>query len=164
MGAGGASKQMKEIRAKIAELSAYYEQQRVLYEQIRSVGAQERELIEQGLLDQLLVVLQEKESLLREASMEESQIKASQELLACHFGLAEFSIPKLKVAAPKRYEQDFIRLEEVVAQLVPALEGLEEQERTNEALLSLYLEQVKNPKQDPARQKRATKAYKSQQE
>lgn len=152
---------MREIRERITSLTTYYQKQLGLYEQIRTVGAKEQGLIKQGQLDQLLVVLQEKESLLREASVEENQIRETQMFLARHFGLEEFSIPQLKKLASNRYQKDFSALEQVVGDLVPVLENLEEQERSNESLLNDYLGQVKMPDQDQERAKRANRAYKS---
>lgn len=151
---------MREIREKISGLTASYERQLELYEQIRAVGAQERKLIEQGFLDQLLLILQEKEAFLKEAGGEEARIRDTQDFLVRHFGLDSFSIPQLKQVASSRYQQDLAQLETVVSRLVPVLEGLEEQERGNEALLSQYLEQVKSHSPDHLQAKRASRAYK----
>jgi GTP1/Obg family GTP-binding protein len=151
---------MKEIRDKIAALISSYQKQLDLYEQIRDVGAQERDLIAHGHLDQLLLVLQEKEALLKEAGAEETQIRSTQDFLTRHFELVSFSIPQLKQLASHRYHQDIASLEAVVARLVPVLELLEEQERDNEALLNEYLEQVKGYSADHLQAKRAQRAYK----
>ncbi len=150
---------MREIRDKIMELTTSYEKQLQLYEEIRVVGAQERELIEQGCLDQLLLVLQKKEAILQEAGAEEVRIRSTQELLVRHFQLDSFSIPRLKQVASSRYYQDLVSLEEVVGRLVPVLEALEEQEKGNEALLSQYLEQVKEHSMDHLQVQRASRAY-----
>lgn len=138
---------MREIREKITELTAVYGRQLGLYQQIRKVGSQEEALIQKGQLDRLLQVLQEKEALLKEAGGYELQIKTIQDLLMRHFKLTEFSLPQLKLVAATYYQQDLRALEEAIAQLVPILELLEDQERQNEEFLTQYLEKNRKPVQ-----------------
>lgn len=131
---------MREIRDKIRQLSDLYGKQSKLYKQIREVGSGERKLIEQGSLDQLLRVLQEKEGLLKQAGEHEEIIRELQKLLARHFRLDTFSLPQLKLAASVHYQADLSQLADVISELLPVLEALERQEKENESALSKYLE------------------------
>lgn len=150
---------MREIRDKIAALSENYRQQLALYRQIGEVGSQEAELISTGQLARLLDVLREKEQLLKRAGEFERQIKQVQEQLVSHFELPEFSLPRLKLAAPEYYQAELADLERVVAELVPVLEQLEARERANEAALSQYMEKVKPIPTKAIELQRASRAY-----
>lgn len=150
---------MREIREKIAALTESYGQQLALYRQIGEVGSQEGELISTGQLARLLEVLREKEQLLKRAGEFERRIKQVQEQLASHFDLPEFSLPRLKLAAPEYYKEDLADLERVVAELLPVLEQLEAGERANEAALSRYMESIKPIPTKAIERKRAGRAY-----
>lgn len=150
---------MREIREKISELTNTYGEQLGLYQQIRDVGSQEQELISRGYLERLLEALKKKEDLLRCAGELETTIKLIQVQLGTHFGLSDFSVPRLKQQAPAYYQDDIQALEAAVTKLVPILEVLEEQERRNEASLSQYLENSQGPKTNTVQFKRAGRAY-----
>lgn len=149
---------MREIREKIADLTATYGQQLDLYEQIREVGSKEQELITKGHLDLLLQVLKQKEALLKQASGYETQIRVIQDLLIRHFKLTSFSVPQLKIVASVHYQEQLASLEAIITRLVPVLEILEEQERRNEASLNKYLEKSQGST-DTGQVRRATRAY-----
>ncbi len=137
---------METMGAKIKELTAHYTEQLKLYKRIQEVGLQEKGLIAQGRFALLLEVLKEKGELMKEASGYDAKIKAGQADVARHFGLDSFSLPRLKHAAPAAYRKEVGgALQAVVAELVPVLEDLEEQERRNEALLGEFLEQANDP-------------------
>lgn len=159
MGAGGVPNQMREIRDKIAELTTAYGDQLALYKQIHEIGAQEGGLIERVQLDRLLEVLQEKEVLLRKAGEYEMQIRLLQEQLVRHFKITSFSLPQLKLVASVHYQKDLASLEAIVSELIPVLEILEEQERRNEASLTIYLEQSQGQKVGQGQAQRANRAY-----
>ncbi|HPT83787.1 MAG TPA: flagellar export chaperone FlgN [Limnochordia bacterium] len=148
---------MREIREKITALTQAYSEQLSLYREIGQVGSQERELIEQGQLNRLLQVLKDKEGLLKRAGAYEQQIRTLQDELASHFGLAGFSLPQLRLAAPDYYQDDLASLQKVVSELVPVLEQLESQERRNEAALSAYLKRAQA--QQALQRKMADRAY-----
>lgn len=150
---------MREIRDKFAELTDTYKGQLQLYKEIGEVGSQEGDLIKNGDLDRLLQVLKEKEGLLKSAGEHEQKIKSIQEQLVDHFGITSFSIPQLKLVAPVYYQDDLAELEAAVAQLVPVLERLENQERQNEAALSQYLERNQPHQPKTVQMKRAGRAY-----
>jgi len=145
--------------AKIKELTAHYTEQLKLYKRIQEVGLQEKGLIAQGRFALLLEVLKEKGELMKEASGYDAKIKAGQADVARHFGLDSFSLPRLKHAAPAAYRKEVGALQAVVAELVPVLEDLEEQERRNEALLGEFLEQANDPGIKRWREMRAGRAY-----
>jgi len=123
---------MREIRERINALTTAYTEQLALYKEIGEVGSQEGELISTGQLDRLLQVLKTKEGLLRRAGEYEREISQRQEELVKHFGLASFSLPQLRLAAPEYYQDDLAALEAVLSELAPVLEQLENQERQNE--------------------------------
>lgn len=150
---------MREIREQFEELTQAYTEQFELYKRIGEVGSQEDDLINKGNLECLLQVLKEKEELLKQASGLELQIKVVQEQLISHFGVANFSIPQLKLAAPVYYQDDLSALEGVVAQLVPILEQLESQERQNEAALTQYLDRSQELSTKTVQMRRAGRAY-----
>src|SRR5690606_42068181 len=91
---------MREIRERINALTTAYTEQLALYKEIGEVGSQEGELISTGQLDRLLQVLKTKEGLLRRAGEYEREISQRQEELVTHCGLASFSLPHLRQAAP----------------------------------------------------------------
>ncbi|MGB4035560.1 MAG: flagellar export chaperone FlgN [Limnochordia bacterium] len=148
---------MREIRERINALTTAYTEQLALYKEIGEVGSQEGELISTGQLDRLLQVLKTKEGLLRRAGEYEREISQRQEELVKHFGLASFSLPQLRLAAPEYYQDDLAALEAVLSELAPVLEHLENQERQNEAQLSAYLKQTQA--QQAVQRKRAGRAY-----
>lgn len=150
---------METVRVKITELTASYKEQLKLYEEIQEVGMQEKELILQGRFALLLQVLKKKGELMKKASGYDAQIKDGQAHLERHFRLDVFSLPKLKRAASIAHEKEVEALEAVVADLVPVLEALEEQERRNEALLGEFLEQTNDPGIKRWREMRASRAY-----
>ena len=150
---------MKEIREKLRELASAYEEQLQLYKQIGEVGSGEQELIRVNHLDRLLQVLKEKENLLKQAGEFEQRIKAIQEQLADHFELSAFSLPQLMLVAPAYYQEELKTLEAMVVKLLPVLENLEEQERSNEASLNQYLEASQGPKTKKAQTRLAGRAY-----
>lgn len=150
---------MREIREKLRELITAYEEQLKLYKQIGEVGSEEQQLISEGNLDSLLQVLKDKEDLLKRAGQYEQHIRSGQEQLVRHFGVETFSLPQLKLAAPPYYQAELLVLEAVVAQLVPVLEALEDQERRNEAALSRYLDQGQKSQRKTSQIRRAGRAY-----
>lgn len=150
---------MREIRDKLSELTLAYEEQLDLYRQIHKVGSGEQELIGQGQLDSLLQVLKDKEVLLREAGSYEQRIKEIQDQLTSHFDLATFSLPQLRLGAPDYYQEELQALEVAIADLLPVLEILEDQERRNEDALNKYLEAVQGPKTKTAQIRLAGRAY-----
>lgn len=150
---------MREIRDKLFELTNFYQEQLSLYGQIQEVGSEEQELIRAGQLDRLLAILKDKEGLLTKAGEYEQRIKGVQDQLAAHFDLETFSLPQLKLVAPEYYQKELQELEAAVSELLPVLESLEEQERSNEEALSKYLEAVQGPKTKTAQIRRAGRAY-----
>lgn len=150
---------MEDIRGKIQKLTDSYRAQLELYKRIRAVGSQEQDLISQGRFARLLEVLKEKGGLLKEAGRYEAQIKEGQAYLAGRFQLSEFSLSQLQTAAAAECQNDVEALQAVIGELVPVLEVLEEQERSNEALLSSYLEQTRDPNAKRLSEKRAGRAY-----
>ncbi len=110
---------MREIRERINALTTAYTEQLALYKEIGEVGSQEGELISTGQLDRLLQVLKTKEGLLRRAGEYEREISQRQEELVKHFGLASFSLPQLRLAAPEYYQDDLAALEAVLSELAP---------------------------------------------
>lgn len=149
---------MREIREKIQELTERYCKQLNYYRQILSSGANEVDWIRHGEFDRLVEILHQKQDFLNLAGQEETGIQGLQKQLERHFGLAEFSIPRLREIAPKYYQKDLELLEEQVAQIVPVLEVLEEQERQNEAALTAHLENQK-PQTKAVEIRRAGRAY-----
>ncbi|NLL42423.1 MAG: hypothetical protein GX251_03670 [Firmicutes bacterium] len=150
---------MREIRDKLCELAAAYDEQLQLYNRIEEVGSGEQKLIRDGHLDLLLQVLKEKEELLKQAGEYEQRIGSLQEQLVEHFALAHFSLPQLKLAAPSYYQEEIAAIEKAVSSLVPVLEGLEEQERRNEQSLSQYLETRQGTRTKKAQIRLAERAY-----
>lgn len=150
---------MREIQEKFAELTQAYKEQLELYNEIGKVGSQEGDLINQGSLDQLLQVLKAKEKLLKQAGEYEQKIKTVQGQLVQHFGVESFSIPRLKLAAASYYQDALGALEEVLGELVPVLERLENQERQSEAALNKYLERNQPLQAKTVQMKQAGRAY-----
>lgn len=150
---------MKEIRDKLRELASAYEGQLHLYRRIGEVGSGEQELIQKNHLDRLLQVLKDKENLLKQAGEFEQSIKSIQEQLVSHFDLTAFSLPQLKLVAPAYYQEELEVLEAMVVKLLPVLEQLEEQERSNEASLNQYLEASRGPQTKKAQIRLAGRAY-----
>lgn len=150
---------MREIREMIAELTFSYEKQLEIYKEIQKVGSREQGLISNRQLDVLLQVLREKETLLKQAGDFETRIKSTQDSLTRHFEVNTFSLVQLKKVAPTRYQKDLELLEEVIAELVPVLELLEEQERRNETILNQYLEHTKRGSSKQVQIRRANRAY-----
>lgn len=150
---------MKEIRDKLCELASAYEEQLRLYRRIGEVGSGEQDLIRENRLERLLQVLKDKEILLKQAGEFEQRIKLLQKQLADHFDLAIFSLPQLKLVAPAYYQEEIEALEATVAKLLPVLEILEEQERSNEASLNQYLEASQGPKTKKTQIRLAGRAY-----
>lgn len=150
---------METIGVKIEELTASYKEQLKLYKQIQEVGLQEKGLISEGRFAALLEVLKEKGELMKKAAGYDARIKAGQADLVRYFRLDGFSLPRLKHAVSTVYQRDLEALEAVIADLVPVLEALEEQERRHEALLGEFLEQTKDPGVQRWRAMRASRAY-----
>ncbi len=150
---------MREIKDKLSELRAAYQGQLNLYRIIGEVGSQERELIHKSQLDGLLQALREKEDLLKEAGEFEQQIRCIQDQLVRHFDLASFSLPQLQLVAPEFYHEELEALQNVVLELVPVLDGLEKQERQNEATLNQYLALSQGSESKGQQAKRAGRAY-----
>lgn len=150
---------MREIREKLCELAAAYDNQLNLYAEIEEVGNGERELIQEGNLAQLLEVLKNKESLLKQAGRLEVKIKKIQEQLINHFDLESFSLAQLKSVAPSYYQDELKLLEATVARLLTVLEDLEERERENESYLSNFLELKQGTTSRQTRIKLAGRAY-----
>lgn len=149
---------MDTIRTKIKELAVSYKEQLKIYKQIQGMGLQEKDLIADGRFSGLLEVLREKGELMKKAADYDARIIAGQNSLTRHFELDTFSLPRLKTAAGP-YQNELATLEAVIADLVPVLEALEEQERHNEALLSDFLERTKDPGVQRWREMRAGRAY-----
>lgn len=150
---------MREIREKLCELAAAYDEQLQLYNKIEEVGSGEQKLIHDGHLDRLLEILKEKEVLLKQAGEYEQRIRSLQDQLADHFALSHFSLPQLRLAAPPYYQEEIAALESAVSNLLPVLEALEEQERRNEASLSRYLEAKQRVRTKKAQIRLAERAY-----
>ncbi|MDI9441924.1 MAG: hypothetical protein GX101_08870 [Firmicutes bacterium] len=150
---------MEAIRSKINELIVSYQEQLNLYGQVREMGLQEKELIAEGRFSSLLEVLREKGELIKAAADYDEQIAAAQAYIADHLQLEAFSLPRLKQAVSDALGNELAALERVIADLVPTLETLEEQERSNEARLSEFLERTKDPAIQRWRQMRAERAY-----
>ncbi|NLJ80897.1 MAG: M3 family oligoendopeptidase [Firmicutes bacterium] len=150
---------MKKIKAKIGDLTSIYCEQLQLYEKIKEKGSQERALIKEGRLDQLLKGLQERQSQIAATAGMETKAAELQGSLLAHFQIEEFSLLQLKQAAPADYKEDLESLEAVISKLVPLLEELEAQEKENEALLKEYLNRMQALKKDRSRFRRAAQAY-----
>lgn len=150
---------MDTIGAIIKELTTCYKEQLKLYEQIREVGLQEKDLIGEGRFSVLLEVLQKKGRLMKEAAGYDTRIKEGQADLAHLFCLDAFSLPSLKNVVPADHRDNLAALEAVIADLVPVLERLEEQERSSEALLSEFLRTTEDPGVRRWRELRASRAY-----
>lgn len=159
MGIGGVPNEMTKIRGKLGELATVYKKQSAIYAQMKEIGSQEKGLITAGRLDELLRVLEQKHALLTEAAAQEEKLQGLQETLAAYFQIGEFSVPRLKQAAPADFQNELGVLEELLADLVPLLEELEEQEKQNEILLNKYISRTKSVLEDPTKAARAGKAY-----
>lgn len=129
---------MREIQEKIQALTTAFEEQLVGYRTIQEMGTKERTLIIEGQLDALLELLEQKQSCLQQITKDEDELKKLQDTLVRHFNVSEFSIPKMRKAAPERYQNALASLENVISQLISVLETLEKQEQEHENLLKQY--------------------------
>ena len=152
---------MKEIQERLDTLIAAYQRQREIYLSILGSAPLERQHIERGDMTRLLPLLQSKHEQMEAASQEERAIQEVQTELAAIFQLDEFSLSRIRDAAPQWYKPHLDTLAQEISGIVECLETLENQEREFEGKLKVLTEAKQRQRRegDNASKKRASRAY-----
>ncbi len=153
---------MKEIQERLDALLAAYKHQHDTYRSILASAPMERQYIERGDMTRLLPLLQSKQEQMETASQDDHVIQEIQKELASVFQLEEFSLSKIRDAAPQWYEQRLDTLVQEISGIVECLEALEQQEREFEGRLKVLTDAKREQGRDSdsVSKMRASRAYK----
>lgn len=145
----------------LSELVAGYRELISLYQQVADFGNQEVSLINQGDMEGLLEVLQQKEKKMIEVGKHDTQIKELQGSLLAYYKLESFSLKQLFEIIPDSSHYLLLKLQIEIKKLIKQLEVLEEQEKLHEKLLRDYANNIKIDQKDNKyiKKTKATKAY-----
>lgn len=150
------------IDLQLQDLLKNYHELITCYENIAQHGESEERLIEQGDMEKLLALLNQKEQVMVAVARYQAEINRIQANLAEHFKLDSFSLTALKTLAPGEKRQEIGELERVIDKLLKELEALESQEQRHESMLKKYADSIKRPTtSDVPRNETVKKAYRN---
>lgn len=148
---------MGGVSQSIAALLEAYQEQIEIYKQLLEKAEGERNLLEDGRLEDLVASLQQKQELI--SRIGQRDLEEHHAVLVEHFQTGVFSLPKMIKAATLRERFELEKLQTVLGELVAVLERLEEIEKENETRLRGYKNYISGVTSKQSQLKQAAKAY-----